>query len=264
MLLLRVKKGDVLSLGLKSKKEVADAMAVSLLEPQKVRFCVCVCGYLRYASKSRHGVIASTVQERVVIRRCCRPPRRTPVAMRGALGLATRIMSCEKLPNAPLQRPNQACTSAVFGFWAKSVLPGLRKPLPRFAIRSLPASRCRGDGGRTAVRLRISSDVIRSLERRRCWIGRRCAALGPQDGLLRVCRLRPRLLSCEVDWNVSQSMGVSNRIGNHSEGSCCPWVSQELHVSCLFCRPLRSTSFLAVRTMLLPSLCVYHRPTRHM
>jgi hypothetical protein len=81
--------GDVLSLGLKSKKEVADAMAeVSVALFQKVR----VREYVYVAvSVSLRG---TGKQEGVVIRCCC-DTRLAAVAMRGALNLAARIMSCE-------------------------------------------------------------------------------------------------------------------------------------------------------------------------
>ena len=89
---------DVLSLGLKSKKLVADAMAVSLLVLQKVRIGVNVGLKL----ECRRGIVDTVRQDRVVVSRRSCTPRLTPVAMRGALDLAARIMSCEILPNPPI------------------------------------------------------------------------------------------------------------------------------------------------------------------
>lgn len=80
---------DVLSLGLKSKKEVADAMAdVSVALFQKARCRVYV--YVAVLVDIR----GTREQEDVVIRHCC-CTRLAAVAMRGALNLAARIMSCE-------------------------------------------------------------------------------------------------------------------------------------------------------------------------
>lgn len=78
-------------------------MAVSEVEFQKVRVCICVWvgGVIEFG---RGVVVAADTsrKERVVISRRCHAPRRKLVAMRGALDLAARIMSCEKLPKPPL------------------------------------------------------------------------------------------------------------------------------------------------------------------
>lgn len=80
---------DVLSLGLKSKNEVAEAMAdvsVALFQKARLRLYVGVAVAVDLCGTGK--------QESVVIRRCCRR-RIVAVAMRGALNLAARIMSCE-------------------------------------------------------------------------------------------------------------------------------------------------------------------------
>lgn len=115
---------DVLSLGVKSKNEVAEAMVdVSVALFQKVRVWVYgdvgAVGILRGAGK----------QEIVVISRCC-CTRLAAVAMHGALTLAARIMSCESPPKTQISKlfltkvlsdRKSARIGRMCCFWAKSV-----------------------------------------------------------------------------------------------------------------------------------------------
>jgi hypothetical protein len=147
-----VREGDALSLGLKSKKEVAEAMVcvcVALFQKDCLGMCVFVGG----KTGLRLGVIRVAQEYRVVIRYRCCCTRRTPVAMRGALNLAARIMSCEIRTNGPdinVQPPANQSVLGVSCFWAKSLFLSLPNPLARARLDdSMPRPR-RTNCGATA------------------------------------------------------------------------------------------------------------------
>lgn len=186
---------------------------VSVLEFQKDR----AREYERVGSvvKCGRGILDNIEQECAVISRRCHSPRRTPVAMRGALAFAARIMSCEKLPNLPIRIQIRRSGPQYLASGPSLYCPAYQSCC-KTRDSSAHASRCRGCSGRTAVRLRTSNDVIWSSARPRCYFGRRCAWLGGCFGireigcLVQVRRCRPRMLSCELDSSSSTKQRVSN------------------------------------------------------